>query len=403
MEMDEIYAKRLGRMRRSEIREVLKILGRPDVISFAGGIPDPDLFPKAEFQKAFSEILGSQQADIALQYSVSEGYEPLRRWIAEHMTKLGVPCSFENILITSGSQQALDYLGKLFLSPDDTALVSWPTYLGALQAFGAYEPNFDQLNLHGNRVAADYQQSAQSCGGKVKFIYSSVDFANPTGETLDLQSRTALLDLAEDLNSAVVEDAAYQSLRYEGEAVPPLLALDIKRSGNIESTRTIYCGSFSKSLSPGLRVGWVCASKSFIEKLLFIKQASDLHTPTINQMAIHQVVEENFDDQVAKLKRAYIEKRNVMLQALEEYMPDGVSWNKPEGGMFVWVTLPAEIDGKRLFEQALRDYKIAFVPGQAFFPDGTGTNTLRLNFSRPDHEQIKTGIERLGAAIANYT
>jgi DNA-binding transcriptional MocR family regulator len=213
-------------MKASEIRELLKLLDQPDIISFAGGIPDPALFPVAAFKDAFAETLTSQ-ANAALQYSVSEGYKPLRDWIAGEMGKLGVPCDASNILITSGSQQALDYLGKLMLSPGDTALVGWPTYLGALGAFNAYEPNYDRLDPKGNRSAADFAATAEKAGGRVKFAYLSVDFANPTGETLDRAAREAVIDLADEANIAIIEDAAYQTLRFDGEPIPPILALEI--------------------------------------------------------------------------------------------------------------------------------------------------------------------------------
>lgn len=400
MNWQELFASRTQSMKASEIRELLKLLDQPDIISFAGGIPDPVLFPREKFQAAYSEILGSEEADKGLQYSVSEGYYPLRVWLSERMAEIGVPCTPDNIFVTSGSQQGLDYLGKLFLSPKDTAIVEWPTYLGAIQAFRAYEPSFDQLNLNGNRSPESYVSQAEEQGGLVKMLYASVDFANPTGKTLSLAEREALLDLSNELQAPVIEDAAYQALRYEGDALPPILALDIARSGDIEKTSTIYCGSFSKTLSPGLRVGWVCAAQDVINKLVLIKQASDLHSPTLNQMAVHRVVQSGFNEQIEAIKTCYKGKRDVMLEALSLYMPEGVQWTIPEGGMFVWLTLPRSIDGVKLLEKSVREQKVAFVPGNAFHPDGTGTNTMRLNFSRPDANAIKTGIEKLAVAIS---
>ena len=305
MDWQNIFATRMGRMKASEIRELLKLLDQPDIISFAGGIPDPDLFPKAEFAAAFADIFASGQGTDALQYSVSEGYLPLRQWIAAQMADLGIPCGCDNILITSGSQQALDYLGKLLLSKDDTALVNWPTYLGALGAFNAYEPHFDQISANSNRPASQYQATAKQNGGAPKFAYMSVDFANPTGETMDRRARLTALDLAAEMDIAIIEDAAYQSLRYDGEAIPPILALEIERTGSIENCRTIYCGSFSKTLAPGLRVGWVCAAKSVIQPLVLMKQAADLHSSTINQIAIHKVASTGFAAQTTKIRAAY--------------------------------------------------------------------------------------------------
>ncbi|MCG5479228.1 PLP-dependent aminotransferase family protein [Sinorhizobium alkalisoli] len=396
---ESIFATRSSRMKASEIRELLKLLDRPDIISFAGGIPDPELFPDAEFRQAYAEIFGGPAVSAALQYSVSEGYRPLREWLAGQMRGLGIPAAADNIFITSGSQQALDYLGKLFLSPKDTALVTWPTYLGALQAFNAYEPVYDQLNPAGNRTPEAYVQAAAEAGGRVKFAYLSADFANPTGETVDRAGRQRVLALAEELDVAVIEDAAYQALRYDGEAIPAVLALEIARKGDINMARTIYCGSFSKTLAPGLRVGWVCAADRVIRKLVLLKQAADLHSSTINQMAICTVAECGFDAQVAKIHRVYGHRRNAMLAALEKYMPADVRWTKPEGGMFVWVTLPKGTDGAALLAKSIETAKVAFVPGRAFFADGSGENTLRLSFSCANDEMIDEGIRRLGALI----
>ncbi|NLS15608.1 PLP-dependent aminotransferase family protein [Rhizobium sp. P40RR-XXII] len=398
---ENIFATRSSRMRASEIRELLKLLERPDIISFAGGIPDPALFPDAEFKQAYADIFSGPTVNAALQYSVSEGYKPLREWLVGQMGALGIPCELENVFIVSGSQQGLDYLGKLFLSPKDTALVTAPTYLGALQAFNAYEPTYDQLTPNGNRTPDSYRAAASQAGGRVKFAYLSADFANPTGETVDLPGREKLLDLAEELDIAVIEDAAYQSLRYDGEPVAPILALEIARKGHINDTRTIYCGSFSKTLAPGLRVGFIVANAPVIRKLVLMKQAADLHSSTINQIAIHQVAERGFDAQVAKVRKTYSHRRNCMLAALAKYMPEGTSWTKPQGGMFVWVTLPKGMDGAKLLARSLETAKVAFVPGQAFFADGTGANTFRVSFSCANDEMIEEGISRLGRLIAS--
>ena len=397
---ENIFATRSSRMRASEIRELLKLLERPDIISFAGGIPDPALFPDAEFKQAYADIFSGPTVNAALQYSVSEGYKPLREWLVGQMGALGIPCELENVFIVSGSQQGLDYLGKLFLSPKDTALVTAPTYLGALQAFNAYEPAYDQLTPNGNRTPDSYRAAASQAGGRVKFAYLSADFANPTGETVDLAGRKKVLDLAEELDIAVIEDAAYQSLRYDGDPVAPILALEIARKGSINDTRTIYCGSFSKTLAPGLRVGFVVANAPVIRKLVLMKQAADLHSSTINQIAIHQVAERGFDAQVAKIRKTYSHRRDCMLAALAKYMPDGTSWTKPQGGMFVWITLPKGMDGAKLLARSLETAKVAFVPGQAFFADGSGANTFRVSFSCANDEMIEEGISRLGKLIA---
>lgn len=399
MDWTQILATRTARMKASEIRELLKLLDQPDIISFAGGIPDPALFPAEAFRQAFAAGLAPDRAGTALQYSVSEGYRPLREWIAGKMAKLGVPCGAENILITSGSQQALDYLGKLMISPADTVLVGWPTYLGALGAFNAYEPNYDRLDPTGNRTAEDFVSKAADNGGRVKFAYLSVDFANPTGETLDRAAREAVIDLADTMDIAVVEDAAYQTLRYDGEAVPPILALEVARKGSIENCRTIYCGSFSKSLAPGLRVGWVCAAQEVIGRLVLMKQAADLHSSTLNQIVTDLVARDRFDAHVATLRQVYQARRNRMLAALRREMPEGVTWTRPEGGMFVWLTLPKQIDAAELLAQSLKTERVAFVPGRAFFADASNGNTLRLSFSCASEAAIDEGIRRLGALI----
>jgi DNA-binding transcriptional MocR family regulator len=393
------YSTRISNMRASEVRELLKLLDQPGIISFAGGIPDPALFPKDAIQDAYNAIL-NENAGAALQYSISEGYKPLREWLVQHMASLGVTCTTDNIIITTGSQQALDYLGKLFISPGDTILTTWPTYLGALQAFNAYEPHYERLTPEGgNTTPAQYRQSAKQAGGQVKLAYLTADFSNPTGETIGRSERLRLIELAHELDIPLIEDAAYRSLRFDGESAPSMLALDIERQGHIDSTRVIYSGSFSKTLTPGLRVGWICAARPIISKLVLIKQAADLHSPTINQMVIHHVAERHFDKQVHKARDSYRQRRDQMLQALERYMPEGVSWTRPEGGMFVWMTLPEHMDGAELLAKSIKEIQVAFVPGAAFHADGTGKNTIRLNYSLPDAHAIDTGMSRLGDLI----
>lgn len=399
MDFEHLFASRASRMKASEIRELLKLLDQPDIISFAGGIPDPDLFPDAAFDAAYQKIFTTNLKQTALQYSVSEGYAPLREWLCEYMRKLGVACSKDNILITSGSQQALNYLGKLFLSPNDTALLQWPTYLGALGAFNAYEPAFDEFKIASNREMSSYGEKAAAAGGNVKFAYMSVDFANPTGYTMSEYEREQALDFAEQLDIAIIEDAAYQGLRYEGEHIPPILALELKRNPDINAARTIYCGSFSKTLAPGLRMGWVCASEEVVSKLVLMKQASDLHSSTINQIAVTEVVAEGFYDHVETLRTTYRTRRDAMIKALETYMPKDVSWKTPEGGMFLWLTLPEGTCGVELLATSLKTQKLAFVPGSAFFPDRSGKNTIRLSFSTSSVATIDEGISRLGRLL----
>lgn len=398
------YARRAARMGASEIRELLKLLDQPDMISFAGGIPDPALLPEAAARTAYANILGDPAlARTALQYSVSEGYRPLREWIANHMRDRDMACSLDNILITSGSQQALDFLARLLISPGDTALINRPTYLGALQAFNAYEPRHDYLELEATNVTPEAYSSAAAAetkGGAVKFAYAVPDFANPTGRTLPLEQRERLLDLAADLDIPVIEDAAYTELRYEGESVPAVMALDIARAGHVDRARAIYCGTFSKTLSPGLRVGWICAAQPVIERLVLVKQASDLNSPLLNQMVMHRLAETIFEDQVSRARAQYRQRRDRMLMALERHMPAGVTWTRPGGGLFIWVTFPDSVDTAELLEHAVAQARVAFVPGKAFHADGGGSNTARLSFSLANAEQINTGIQRLAALLS---
>ena len=366
----------------SELRELLKLVSRPSMTSFAGGIPDPALFNVGLFQDAYRQTFaGPSIAREALQYSTTEGYLPLREWIAGRMAAMGVACGPDNILITGGSQQGLDLIGKLMLDAGDTVATARPTYLGALQAFSAYQPTFEALD-------------APRATCPAKLIYLVPDFANPTGETMTLKARHAALQQADAMGALIVEDAAYSALRYDGQDLPAIAALDQARTGNIESTRTLYCGTFSKTLSPGMRVGWICGPAPLIRRLVLLKQGADLHTATINQIIIHHAAVDSFDAQVTRIRSVYRTRRDAMLGALQRYAPEGVHWTQPEGGMFVWVTLPGHIDAGELLKQALRA-DIAFVPGSAFFPDGSGTNTMRLSFSLCDEAQIEGGIYKL--------
>jgi DNA-binding transcriptional MocR family regulator len=376
----------------SEIRELLKLLEQPDVISFAGGIPDPALFPREAIAEAHACILGDpKRAALALQYSASEGYGPLRDWIAGYMGTLGVPCRADHILITSGAQQALDFIGKLFVSPGDTVLLARPTYLGALQALSAYEPVFADLPRRGDNRAAG------EGGGRRALGYVMPDFQNPTGATLRLAERQELLDTAGDL--PLVEDAAYAALRYEGEVLPSLLALEAVQTGGVDEGRVLYCGTFSKTVAPGLRLGWVVAPTPVVRRLVLVKQASDLHSPSLAQMVMLEVVQQVLPQSLVPLCNAYRARRDAMLAALAREMPASVRWTAPKGGMFLWLTLPEAIDAAMLLQRAIAEARVAFVPGRAFHADGSGANTLRLNFTLADEARIADGIARLGALL----
>jgi DNA-binding transcriptional MocR family regulator len=393
------YASRASHIEASEIREFFTLLERPDIITFAGGIPDPRLFPVAEIAEACRHILlDPAKTAQALQYSLSEGYLPLREWVAGHMGELGVPCGPDNILITNGAQQALDFLGKLFINPGDVVLVARPTYLGALQAFNAYEPTFDVLPGSGhNRTIESYRGNGKR---RPKIGYAMPDFQNPTGLSLTQDERLALLDAVDALDFPLIEDIAYETLRYDGAPIPSLAALVTARVGGIEKSRVISCGTFSKSIAPGLRTGWIAAPRDLIKKLVLIKQSSDLNASCFNQMIVHEVASAIHDRHTADIRNVYRVRRDAMLKALAAHMPKGVHWTKPEGGMFVWVTFPDTVDGAALLRRAIDEIKVAFVPGEAFFADRSDRNTGRFGFTFNEPAKIEDGIQRLGALLS---
>ncbi len=375
-------ARRMDGMKASEIRELLKLVARPEVISFAGGVPDPALFPAEAARAAFDEALRDPKA--ALQYGLSEGYPPLREWIAARMRADGIPATAENILVTAGSQQGLDFLGKALLSPGDLVLCEYPTYLGALQAFSAYEPAFARLRPGAAARAA-------------KAVYLAPDFANPTGISLTLAERRAALAFARASGAAVIEDAAYRDLRFSGASLPSLQALDAEAPGGLEGSCVVYLGTFSKTVAPGLRVGWICAPRALIARLTLLNQASALHVSSINQIAMHAIVARAFDSLVAAARAHYRVKRDAMLEALARHAP-GLGGDAPQGGLFVWASLPEGVDAAALLTLAL-EAGVAFVPGRAFHPDGSGANTLRLSYSLPTPERIEEGVRRLAGAL----
>lgn len=379
------------RAKASEIRELLKLLHQPGIISFAGGIPDPKLFPRQLLAEVHRDILEDEAlAHQALQYSVSEGYAPLRELLVAEMRDQGVPCTADNILITNGSQQALDLLGRLFIGSGDNILVPRPTYLGLLQAFNAELPVWGDLSQ-----LVDAQSQVRA-----KLGYVMPDFQNPSGETLTLAEREALLEGARRCDTVLVEDAAYNKLNYDAPLLPSLMALDIAREGSVENSRVIYCGTFSKSVVPGLRVGWIVAPEAVIHKLVLLKQASDLHTSTMAQMSLAMLMQRLPADHTRTLCDTYRPRRDAMVQALEAEMPAGVTFTRPAGGMFIWVTLPAGLDGATLLQRAIAEENVAFVPGSAFFAEQPLANTLRLSFSSSDPSAIAEGIRRLGALIS---
>jgi 2-aminoadipate transaminase len=387
----QLYARRAEGMRASDIREILKVTAQPEVISLAGGLPAPELFPIDEYRRAFEWVLEADGAS-ALQYGPSEGYRPLREFLAQRLTRFGMSCTADDVLITNGSQQALDLIGKLFLDPGDQVMLERPTYLGALQAFNQYQPRYAVVGMDEDGMCVDDAERVLAREPRIKFIYAIPNFQNPTGRSMSLERRRRLVDLASQYGVPIVEDDPYGELRYEGEHLPTLKSLDTTGS-------VIYLGTFSKILAPGLRLGWVVAAPEALEVFLHGKQPTDLHTGMVQQMATYEVCKNGFvDSQVERIKAFYKERRDVMLRALEEHFPSSAHFTRPAGGLFVWAELPESVDTRELLVDAVKD-KVAFVPGQGFHPDNTGTNTMRLNFSNVPPDQLREGVRRLGHAI----
>lgn len=393
------YAHRTKSMGSSIIREILKLTALPDVISFAGGLPAPKVFPVKEFQIACNHVLENYGPQ-ALQYSTTEGHFPLREMIARHTLRYSSEVSPENILITSGSQQALDFIGRLFINRGDHIVVESPTYLGALQAWDAYGAQYIPVRADEDGMIVDELEAALRIGPK--FIYILPNFQNPSGSTLSLERRHKLVELADRYGVPIVEDDPYGQLRYEGEHIPSVVSIDDEfhgQNGGHYSGNVIYISTFSKLLAPGLRLAWVIAPPEVIRKLVLSKQAADLHTSSFNQYVAYEVAKGGFLDEHIKVIRAtYKERRDVMIEMMEELFPAEVTWRKPKGGMFLWSILPEGMDSAEVLKRAV-EKKVAFVPGVPFHPKGDGKNTLRLNFSYSDPDTIREGVARLGTTL----
>jgi|WetSurMetagenome_2_1015567.scaffolds.fasta_scaffold67883_2 2-aminoadipate transaminase len=398
------YAQRTQRMTSSAIRELLKLTEEPDIISFAGGLPGPELFPVEELREATETVL-EQKGRKALQYSTTEGYRPLREMLVRHMARYGIVVGVDNVLVTSGSQQALDLIGKVLINTGDKILTENPTYLGALQAFTMYGADYVTVPIDDGGMQVDLLEDALRSGPK--FMYVLPNFQNPTGVTLSLERRRKIIGLSDRYGIPIIEDDPYGQLRYEGEHIKPLVVLDAegldcqhngKYSGNV-----IYLSTFSKTLAPGLRLGWIVAPTEVITRLVQAKQGTDLHTSSFDQMVAYEVGRGGFIDRhVLRIREVYGRRRTLMVQALERAIPDaealGVRWTRPEGGLFLWVEMPPSVDTVELLKEALKE-RVAFVPGRYFFANGGGGNTIRLNFSNATEPQIEEGIARLGRAV----
>lgn len=385
------YAKPVLNIKPSEISELLKLAQRSDIISFAGGLPAPELFPINELIESSKEVLSTQGAQ-ALQYGPTEGYGPLRNAIIKRMENMHVNVNADNILITSGSQQGLDFTGRLFIDDEDVILCESPTYLGAIDAFNFYNPKFVEILTDSDGMDMEDLELALKNQKNVKFIYVIPEFQNPSGRTWSIERRKCLIELANEYDVIVIEDSPYGELRFEGEIIPSLMHYDTEG-------RVIFLGTFSKIFCPGMRLGWIVASPEILGKYISIKQISDLQCSTINQMTVAKYIElYDLDAHIEKIKSVYKVRRDVMMNAIEEYFPKEVHYNYPDGGLFTWLVFPEYINARELGVKAL-EQKVAFVPGGSFYPNGGNENTARLNFSNMDEERIVEGIKRLASVI----
>lgn len=388
------FSDRMSNLTGSEIRELLKLTAQPDVISFAGGMPAPELFPVDEL-KGISASVMDEAGMVALQYSTTEGYPPLRKHIADRMlSKNKIKTDPDHILMTSGSQMGLDFSARVFLNKDDIVLLESPSYLGAVNAFKASEAKFLEVSTDDQGMIMTELEKILEKENRVKMIYVIPDFQNPSGRTWSLERRQEFIRIINKYEIPVIEDNPYGELRFEKEFLPALKALDTKGL-------VIYLGTFSKILVPGYRLGWVCASTEILQKYNFMEQASNLQASTIAQMEVSKFLDTyNLDEHIEKIKTVYKKRRDVMLKSMEEEFPEGVHFTYPEGGLFTWVVLPEYINAKIMARECL-DKKVAYVPGGGFFPNGGHENTFRLNYSCMPEWKIKDGIQRIAGVIKN--
>jgi len=385
------FARRMSRIQPSAIREILKVTERPEVLSFAGGLPAPEAFPVEELARAHAEVLANEGAS-ALQYATTEGFLPLRTWIAGRMAQRGMQVEHEHVLVTAGSQQGIDLTAKALLDPGDTVVVENPSYLAALQAFQAYEARFAVVGSddHGMRVD-ELERLLRRM--RPKLIYLVPTFQNPRGTTLSLERRVRVAQLAAEHGVPVLEDDPYNELRYSGDPLPAVAALD-------DRAPVIHLGSFSKTLAPGLRLGWAVASEEMIRAMTLAKQSADLHTGALAQRAVARLLASfDYDAHLRRIRALYAERCRVMIESLERNLPPGSEWTHPQGGLFVWASLPAGIDCGDLLVLAARA-NVAFVPGAPFFARDPQHNTMRLNFSNRSPELICEGMSRLGRLLS---
>ncbi len=387
--MENLFATRMNKINESFIREILKITEKPEIISFAGGLPNPELFPIHEITNASNKVLKENGSEI-LQYSTTEGYRPLREYIAErYRQKAGLVVDPDDILITNGSQQGIDLVAKILIDRGDNVVIERPGYLGAIQALSFYEPKFHPVPMQDDGINIKLLRKTIK-KNTVKMFYTVPNFQNPSGISYSGQKRREVAGLMKEFSITLVEDNPYGDLRFLGNDLP-LMKSYLHHQG-------ILLGSFSKIIVPGIRLGWVCACGKIMEKLIVAKQASDLHSNYLSQRIIHQYLMDNdLDIHIRKIKDAYKKQRNMMVSMIQTWLPEEIGYSKPEGGMFLWISLPPGISSLELFNIAIES-EVAFVPGDAFYVDESGSNTLRLNFSNSNEAKIEEGIKRLAKA-----
>ena len=394
-DISRLYSDRAGKMRKSVIRELLKVTQDPEIISFAGGLPNPKSFPIAELEEVLDYVM-ENQGEVALQYGTTQGVKELRELIAERSAKDGIDAEADDVIITSGSQQALDTVGKIFLNPGDTGICGLPTYLGGINAFRSYEANLEGIPLDENGMMLELLEEKIKNLLKnditPKFIYTVPTFQNPAGVVMPEKRRKQLIGIANEYDLVIVEDDPYGKLRFDVPAIKPIKAFD-------DEGRVIYMSTFSKILSPGFRLAWTIASPELTRKMIICKQALDLCTNTFTQFLAHEFMRRgSLDLHIMKICELYKPKRDAMMDAMKKYFPEGYTCYKPKGGMFAWVTLPKGIDTETMFLDAIKE-KVAYVHGKAFHVDGGGECSMRLNFSYSSDEQIEEGMQRLGGVI----
>ncbi|WP_454053890.1 aminotransferase-like domain-containing protein [Clostridium sp. Marseille-Q7071] len=389
------YADRISNIKASEIRELLKLSEQPEIISFAGGFPAPELFPKEKLAEVTSKVL-TEQGEIALQYTTTEGYAPLRKIIVEErMAPAGVKCDISNIMLTNGSQQGLEFSAKLFINEGDIIICESPSYLGAINAFKAYNPKFIEIPMDKDGMVIEDLEKALKEHSNVKMIYTIPDFQNPSGITMSLERRKRIAELAAKYEIPVIEDSPYGELRFDGERLPSIKAFD-------EAGYVITLGTFSKTFCPGLRLGWIVASPEILKKYVLIKQGADLQCNTLCQISSAKFMEQyKLDDHIAKIIEVYRVRRDLMIDNIKKYFPKDVKFTLPEGGLFTWVELREDLDSSKIMEDALKE-KVAYVPGASFFPNGGKNNFFRLNYSNMTNEKIIEGIKRLGKVLHKH-